>query len=467
MSLQSMSSDLTANLLRNASETELHLPGDAEFDTARTPWNVSVDLQPAAVAYPRSPDEVAELVSAAGRAGLRIAPQSTGHNAGPLAQHDLSDVVLLKTCRMLDVSVNPETQTARVEGGALWGDVTREAGRYGLAALHGSSPDVGVAGYSLGGGIFLYARKLGMCTNSLTAVELVLADGSLVRADHEQNHELFWALRGGGGNFGVVTAIEFMLFPIETVYAGRILWDPRDAERVVRRWAQWAPEAPEEITSTLRLLNMPGLPELPEAVRGRELVCIDGAILGSDERGEHILAALRELRPEVDTFARVPAASLGKLHMDPENPTPVVADSTMLREFPASAVEAYLAEVGPGSDRTLLTAELRQLGGSLARPHPNGGALDHLDGQFLVFAADVPATPDEELRARAGVHGLTAALSPWSSGAQYLNFAENSVDIEAGYPRTVWQRLFQLRSEVDPDGLFLANHAISLTSNES
>src|SRR5699024_758787 len=141
------------------------------------------------------------------------------------------------------------------EGGALWGDVTEPAGRVGLATLHGSSPDVGVSGYSLGGGVFLYARRLGMATSSLTAVELVLADGNLVRADHSENTDLFWALRGGGGSFGVVTALEFNLFEIPTVYAGRMLWDRRDTEKVARRWADWAPDAPEEVTTTLRVLN--------------------------------------------------------------------------------------------------------------------------------------------------------------------------------------------------------------------
>jgi len=460
MTIDATRPDPSATILRKASDTELHFPGEPGYDAARTPWNVAVDLRPAAVAHPTTSHQISEVVTAARQAGLRVAPQSTGHNARPLAQHDLSDVVLMKTSAMTDVSINPDTQIARVEGGTLWLDVIEAAGRFGLAALHGSSPDVGVAGYGLGGGIFLYARKLGMANNSLTAVELVVGDGTLVRADHEQNTELFWALRGGGGNFGVVTALEFTLFPIETVYAGMMLWERRDAERVVRRWADWAPGAPEEITTTLRMLNMPALPELPDVVRGRELVCIDGAILDSDERSAEILAGLRELEPEVDTFERVRAPELARLHMDPEGPTPVVADASMLHELPDSAVDAYLAEVGPDSASTLLTAELRQLGGALARPHPNGGALDRLDGQFLLFGAAVAASPEQRSAGQADAHQLTKALAPWSNRKQYLNFAENAVDPKLGYSTDSWERLGRIRSGVDPDEVFLANHVL-------
>jgi len=179
---------------------------------------------------------------------------------------------------------------------------------------------VGVVGYSLGGGMGWYARKLGLATNRITAVELVVADGSQIRVDRDTHPELFWALRGGGGNFGVVTALEFDLFPIETAYAGMLVWDQKDAEKVLRHWAEWSVGAPDEVTTSFRMMNLPPLPELPEPFRGRQLVVIDGAVLDSDDRAESILASLRELGPEMDTFARVPAASLVRIHMDPEGP---------------------------------------------------------------------------------------------------------------------------------------------------
>ena len=217
-----------------AGSTVIYLPGDPGYDEARTLWNTAVDLRPAAVAEPTTAAEVSAVVTASSQLGFQIAPVSTGHNAVPLVQHDLASTVLVKLDAMNGIEINPLTAMARVQGGALWGDVTEAAGSHGLACLHGSSPDVGVGGYLLGGGIFLYARRLGMATSGLTAVEIVLADGELIRADHTQHQSLFWALRGGGGNFGIVTAFEFSLYPLETVHAGMMVWDIDDADRVLR-----------------------------------------------------------------------------------------------------------------------------------------------------------------------------------------------------------------------------------------
>ena len=229
-----------ASAVRGLCGGAVHLPGDPGYDAARVPWNVAVDQRPAAVAYPTNQREVSEVVVAAARAGLRVAPQTTGHNAGPLAAAG-SRTSSWSAPRDDPGDRRPRARIARVEGGALWLGAVEAAAAHGLAALHGSSPDVGIAGYSLGGGIGWYARKLGLATNSLTAVELVTADGSVVRADADTNAELFWALRGGGGSFGVVTALEFALYPIESAYAGMLIWDRTDAEKVLRRWADWAP----------------------------------------------------------------------------------------------------------------------------------------------------------------------------------------------------------------------------------
>ena len=323
-----------AEALRGLAEGRIHLPGDPGYDAARLPWNVAVDQRPAAVAFPRTAEEVSDLVRGAVRAGLRIAPQSTGHNAGPLAAQGLDDVVVVRTSEMSQAIADPARGIVRVQGGAVWEPAVDAAAAHGMAVLHGSSPDVGIAGYSLGGGIGWYARKLGLATNSLTAVELVIGDGTLVRADARTNPEIFWAVRGGGGSFGVVTALEFRMYPIETAYAGMFLWDLADAEKVLREWAAWAPGAPDEITTSFRAMRLPEMPDLPDFLRGRSVVVVDGAVLGSDDRGRELVAGLRALRPEIDTFARVPAKSLVRLHMDPEGGAPVVSDSAMLGSLP-------------------------------------------------------------------------------------------------------------------------------------
>jgi FAD/FMN-containing dehydrogenase len=436
------------------------LRGEAAYDAARMPWNVAADQRPYAVVRPQSPAEVSAVVRAASEAGLRVAPQSTGHNAHPLAQQDLDDVVIVRTEAMDRAVSDPARGIVRVEGGAIWEPAVTAAAAHGRAVLHGSSPDVGIAGYSLGGGIGWYARKLGLATNSLTAVELVVGDGTLVRASAEENPALFWALRGGGGSFGVVTALEMRSYPIESAYAGHLMWDISRTEDVLRAWSAWAPSAPDEITTSFRVLRLPPLPELPELLRGRSLVAVNGAVLGSDERGEELLRELRALGPEIDTWARVPAPSLTRLHMDPEGPTPAVSDASMLGAVADATVDAFVDAVGPDATTSLLLAELRQLGGALGRPHEGGGVLSHLEGAFLAFGCGIAATPELGAQAHADAVRLTQALQPWSNGKRYLNFAETAVDTREAYAEGSWRQLAGIRSAVDPHGTFLANHPV-------
>ncbi|MGH3424881.1 MAG: FAD-binding oxidoreductase, partial [Nocardioidaceae bacterium] len=417
-----------------------------------------VDQRPAAVAYPANADEVATVVRAAADAGLRVAPQGSGHGAAPLGP--LDDTVLLRTTAMTNVHVDAANRRARAEGGALWIDVVEAAAPAGLATLHGSSPDVSVIGYSLGGGIGWYARKLGMQTNSITAVELVTADGSFVRAEATSHAELFWALRGGGGNFGVVTAVEFDLYPIESTYAGFLLWDIADAEPVLRRWAEWTTDAPDEVTTAFRTLNLPPMPELPEFLRGRRITVVDGAVLDTDERAGELLAGLRELRPEMDTFGRKPVAELSRMHMDPEGPTPAVSDNSMLRGMPPEAVDAFLTLAGPDSQSGLLVNELRQLGGALERPAADAGALPMLDGAFMLFGVAIAPTPEAAAQGHADADALTGGMAAYRSGRNYLNFAENRIDVRTGYDDEAWERLTAVRAAVDPTGMFVANHPI-------
>src|SRR3712207_610811 len=254
-----------AESLRGLLDGAVHLPGDPGYDEARLPWNLAVDQRPAAVALPRSTDEVVTIVKAAAAAGLRVAPQGTGHNAGPLGP--LADVVLLRTSRMRATTVDPVRGRVRVQAGALWEDAVAAAAEHGVTVLHGSSPDVGVVGYSLGGGMGWYARALGLQTNSVTGAEVVTADGTVLRADADRHPELFWALRGGGGNLGIVTELEFRTFPFDTAYAGMLVWDWQHALTVLDRWARWAVDAPDEVTTSFRLMQLPPLPDIPEPLQ--------------------------------------------------------------------------------------------------------------------------------------------------------------------------------------------------------
>lgn len=445
---------------------DVHLPADAGYAQSRLAWNRAVDQRPAAVAHPQSAHDVSRLVRLATERGLRVAPQTTGHNAGPLAARGLDDVVLARLSGLAEIRVDPVRRSARVGGGALCDPCVTAAAGHGLAALHGSSPDVGITGYSLGGGLSWYARSLGLAANHVTAAEVVIGDGSLVRTDATHDPDLLWALRGGGGSFGIVTALEFSLFDIATAYAGMMIFDIGRAEDVLRCWAPWAGAAPDEVTTSFRILHLPPLPELPPFLSGRSVVVIDGAVLSSDDAADRILAELRALQPEIDTFLRVPAPTLARLHMDPEGSAAAVGGSAVLTDLTDAGIDAFLAATADRSATSLMVAELRQLGGALARPAVDGGAVSHLDGRFLAFGTGMVMAPEQHERVAADVAGLQAALSPWTGGRRFLNFTEDAVDPRGAYDTRTWRRLAEIRSAVDPDGVFVANHPVPRLSED-
>lgn len=447
-----------AQALRGLCGDAVLLPGDPGYDDARRPWNVAVDQRPAAIAHPTGTAHVAEVVRAAARAGLRVAVQGTGHNAGPLG--DLSGSVLLRTAAMSRVTVDPDAARVRVQAGALWLDVVEAASPHGLAVLHGSSPDVGVVGYTLGGGMGWYARALGLACHKITAAEVVTADGVVHQVDAEHEPELLWALRGGGGNVGIVTELEFAAFRFGTAYAGMLVWDLAAADAVLRTWAEWAPAAPESVTTSLRLMRFPPLEVVPAPLRGRRLVMVDGAVLADDAEAERILAPLRALGPELDTFGRVPTEAVVRVHGDPEEPTPSVSTTSVLAGLPAAGVDRLLELAGPDADLSLLMVELRQLGGATTRPAPVPSALSCLDGEFVLFALGMAPVPALAEHGRAEAQRVVEAMRPWANERHYLNFAEDAVDAASGYDPASAQQLARLREQLDPTGVLQPNHPV-------
>ncbi|HEX5799553.1 MAG TPA: FAD-binding oxidoreductase [Gaiellaceae bacterium] len=441
--------------LRSALQGDVVAPEDEGWDEARQAWNLTVDQRPAAVVLPESAEDVRDTVRFAYEVGLRVAPQGTGHGAAALG--DLGDTILLKTERLRGVEIDPEARTARVAAGTIWIEVVEAAAEHGLAALAGSSPDVGVVGYTLGGGLSWLARKHGIGANQVTAVELVTADGRLVRADAETNADLFWAVRGGGGSFGVVTALEFNLFPITEVYAG-ILWFPIDrAAEILNEWRAWTDGQPEEMTSVGRLLQFPPIPEIPEPVRGQSFVVVQAIFLGDEAEGAALLAPLRALGPVLDTVTTIPITELSQLHMDPEGPAPGAGDGGMLAEVDTELVDT-LVDLTVGSP--LLSVEIRHLGGAVARPRPEHGAVSHFEAPFIMYAVGIAPTPE----AKEIVEGVTAvlrdALAPWEADHTYLNFAETRRGGASLFGGDAHARLRRIKAEVDPQDVIRSNHPL-------
>jgi hypothetical protein len=443
--------------LRAAISGRVFVPGEAGYDRARQAWNLAVDQRPAVVVEAGSAADVAQAVRFARAHRIRIAPQGTGHGAGPV--EPLDGAILLRTTRMRTVHIDPAARTARAEAGAVWADVTVPAGQHGLAALAGSSPDVGVTGYTLGGGLGWLARRYGLAANSVTAAELVTPGGDLVRADTGHEPDLFWAVRGGGG-VGVVTALEMRLYPVRDLYAGSLFFPIQRAAEVLHAWRAWTDTVPDEVSSQGRLVRLPPAPQLPEPLRGRAFVKVEAAYLGDAGTGAELTQPLRRLGPELDTFATIPPPALGRLHMDPDQPVPFQGAGPFLSDFPAAAIDALVGLAGPDAGTLLASVEVGHLGGALARPAAGGGAQPSIDANYLLVAVGAMPAPDLAAAVHAQVRAVKDALAPWHAGYDYYNFAETPAPASAVLPPASYRRLQQIKAAHDPDRMIISAHPV-------
>jgi FAD/FMN-containing dehydrogenase len=432
---------------------------DVNWDLERAAFNILVDQQPAGIALPQSADEVSDVVRSAAAEGKRVAAQCTGHNAEPLGS--LANTVLLRTAGLGGVEIDADAGKARVGAGALWGDVIPRASELGLAALHGSAPNVGIAGYTLGGGLSFYVRKHGLACNRVTAMDLVVAGGEQIRVDAKNEPDLFWAVRGGGGSFGVVTALEFDLLRLPEIFAGALLFPAEQAREVLRGWLDWTAGMPEEMTSVGRLMNFPPIPEVPEPVRGKSFAVLEVIYCGDPADGPELVAPLRELgNVGMDTVQAQPPAGIAELHMDPPAPVPYTTESLLTHDLPASAIDSLAEAIGPGSGAQLASVELRHGGGALSRSPQNAGALATLPGSFVAAGVGFVPVPEAMAPNRAWLGAFKAALEPYDAG-RYFNFVEQTFDITKIFPPDVLVRLREVKQRYDPENLFHSNHPVT------
>nr|WP_282599982.1 FAD-binding oxidoreductase [Patulibacter sp. SYSU D01012] len=417
---------------------------------------MAVDQRPAAVLMASGPGGVVEAIAYAREHGLRVAAQSTGHGAAPMGPLDRT--LLVRTAGMSAVRVDPVARVAHVGAGVTWAQVQTALAPHGLAALAGTSATVGVAGYVLGGGVGWLARRHGLASSSLRAADVVTAAGERLRVDVASQPALLWALRGGGGSFALVTALELDLFPVSTVQGGVLFWPLDRAPEVLRAWRDWTTDLPDDLTSVGRLLRLPPAPELPEPLRGQDVVAVEIADLGAAEDADARVAPLRALAPFVDTFGPMPATALHDLHMDPPVAVPAAGDHLLLRDLPDEALDALVAAAGAGSGSPLLSAELRHLGGALARPVD--GALDRIDAAYALYAVGMTGHPDATTAVASHLAALRTAMTPWSTGRELLTFSEQPTGPQNLFAPEAFRRLQAVKAAYDPDGLLRGNHDV-------
>jgi FAD/FMN-containing dehydrogenase len=436
---------------------------DADYDDARAIWNGAIDRRPRLIARCSGPADVAAAVRFARADGLEVATRGGGHNVAGTATCD--DGIVVDLSEMRSVWVDPAARIARVDGGGLWGDVDHETQAHGLATPGGIVSHTGVAGLTLGGGIGWLMRKHGLTVDNLLAADIVTAHGELLRASADEHPDLFWALRGGGGNFGVVTSFDFRLHPLgPDVLAGPILWDASDAREVLRFYRDFVQDAPDELGTVVRFGTAPPLPVIPEDLHWRPVLIVASCYAGPIEEAARVLRPLREFgTPLLDLVGPTP-------YVDHQNGL----DSTVPHGWNYYWKSTYLPEL---SDELIEVLTEKAFGGSSPRSYAAmfhlGGAVSRTPEDETAFGSrqishaitlDAVWRPDEAFGDHdvAWARDLFASLDRFRDGV-YVNFlgADEDPDrVREAYGDAVYERLAGVKATYDPDNVFRHNQNI-------
>ena len=430
-------------------------PEDVRYDDARKAWNLSVQQRPALIVVADSAADIVEAVRFAREMDLGIAVQSTGH--GVVRPAD--DSLLIITSQMTDVRIDAEAQTAWIEAGAVWGMVLEKAQMVGLAPLLGSSPGVGVVGYTLGGGMGWLARKYGLAADSVLFFEVVTPDGNRVRASQTENSDLFWGLRGGGGNFGVITGMEIRLYPVSTVFGGSLIYPAAAAKEVFTLYRDWISAAPEELTSSIAIMNFPPIPQVPEFLRGQSVVMVNGCYVGPVEEGELMVQGWLEwMAPIANTFRPMPFSEVATISNDPEDPLPGYTTGAWLQELSDEAIDIIIRYgISNHTLSPLVKTEIRHAGGAMARVATETNAYGNRDASLVLNMIGMTPTPEARQRFEQYTGQMKHDLQPMLTGGVYMNFLEGREARERtkdGYRPESYRRLMALKAQYDPDNRF-------------
>ncbi|MET8117779.1 FAD-binding oxidoreductase [Micromonospora sp. NPDC005189] len=438
------------------------MPEDAGFVAECATYNLLNPLRPALVVGASCVADVQAAVRFAGNHGMPVAVSATGHQV----RQPAAGAVLITLRRMTGATVDVVRRMARIEGGTRWQDVVDTAAAHGLAPVNGSSMTVGAVGYLLGGGLSpTLGRTRGYGADTVRAVEIVTADGQVRRVTAHCEPDLFFAVRGGKGNFGVVTAVEADLFEVRRLYGGAIYFAGEHAADVLHTWRDWAVGLPIEMTTSVAVQRLPPVPDLPEPIRGAFVVAVRVAYLGQSTEGESLVAKMRAAAPVLlDEVTDMPYAQVGRIHSDPVDPLPYVDRTTGLRALPPEAVDALLDVVGPNADCPLASVELRALGGALDHQAEVPNAVSSRGLPFVLFGFGVgPA----EQAASLGAHlaKVIEAMQPWADERTVPNFlsadeATTPAAVRTVYGADLYDRLTRIKARWDPANMFRMNHNI-------
>ena len=434
-------------------------PGDDGYDAERAGFNLTVDHHPELTVGAAGPEDVAAAVSYASARGLAVGVLTTGHGPAVPAEGQ----VLINTRRMSDVQVDPAARTARVGGGVRWHQVLPHTVPHGLAPLSGSSPHVGVVGYTLGGGVGPLGRCYGFAADRVRRVDIVCADGQLRQVTADSEPELFWAVRGGKGNFGVVVALEFELVPVSRLYGGGLFFPAEAAADVLHAYSRWARTTPQEMSSSVLLIKFPPIPQIPEPLRDRYITHLRLAYTGTAEEGERLIQPLRSIGSQIlDTLGELPYTEVGTIYNDPVDPMPAYDSNIALRTLDAGAADTILSLAGPQAGSPLVI-EIRQLGGAYARPAAIPSAVGGRDAAHMIFA-NCNLQPGQEDAMRRAHEQLQEKMLPWATGGTIYNFCglrdADPERVKLAFAPADYARLARAKAIYDPQNMFRVNFNI-------
>ena len=431
-------------------------PGHPDYDEARTVFYGDVDRRPSAIVKVANADDVARAIAHAREDGLEFAVRSGGHS---VAGHSTTEGgIVIDLTDMKRLEIDPERRTAWAETGLTAGEYTSAAAKHGLATGFGDTGSVGIGGITLGGGVGFLVRKHGLTIDDLLAAEVVTADGDLLYTDDATHPDLFWAIRGGGGNFGVATRLKFRLHPLES-FVGGMLFLPATPD-VIASFVAEAEAAPEELSTIANVMTAPPLPFLPEEVHGQMLLMAFVAYAGDVEAGQRAIAPLRALAEPVADMVR-PMSYAEMYPPEEEEYRPVAVAKTMFVDSVGLGAAETIVERIKASDAMMAATQIRVLGGAVARVPADATAYAHRDSRIMVNVAAMYQNPEERPKHAAWVEGLADELRQENQGA-YVGFLadEGEERVRAAYPGPTWDRLREVKREYDPDNVFRLNQNI-------
>jgi FAD/FMN-containing dehydrogenase len=442
--------------LRNTFQGEVITPEDEGYDEARGVFYGKFYRRPAVIVRPKNAADVAAAIRLARDSGLEFAVRSGGHS---VAGHGTTEGgILLDLCLMKQLDIDVAGRTAWAESGLTAGEYTTAAGKHGLATGFGDTPSVGIGGLTLGGGIGFLVRKYGLTIDQLLAAEIVTADGELLQIDAEHHADLFWAIRGGGGNFGVVTRFQFRLYPVDTIVGGMLIL-PATPD-VIAGFIAAADSAPDELSAIANIFVATPMPFLPEEHEGKLVIMALLAYTGEIAAGEQALAPFRAFGPLVDMVKPMPYPEIYRLMEMDEGPAQEVARSFFLDRIDREVAETIVTQL-QASTAPMSVAQFRVLGGAMARVSAEATAFAHRDRRFMAAIGAVYEDAAETAQHEAWLDALVAALKLERKGV-YVNFLGDEAEsrIDEAYPAATWQRLAAIKARYDPTNLFRLNHNI-------